>query len=84
MKKLIGYKRFISKSGIELCIAQLIKEYSQRDIDNGCCGHCVEEVFLPNSQVDYLIPEDIGKEVELNYTINGNRAFLDEIVVLGR
>ena len=62
MSKLVGYKRFTSKKGERYCVAQVVGDFSQRDIDNGCCGSKVEEVFLPAERVDELNPSHIGKD----------------------
>lgn len=81
MSKLVGYKRFTSKKGERYCVAQVVSQFSQRDLDNGCCGSKVEEVFLPAEKVDFLNPSHIGKDIEFQYELSGNRAFLIDFTV---
>lgn len=84
MKKLVGFKKFKSKNGNDLCVACLVGDFTARDIQNGSFGSNVEQVFLPDTQFNYLTSKDIGKEVELNYDVVNGRAYLSEIVVIGR
>lgn len=80
--KLMGYKRFTSKkNGKSFCVAELVSDFSQRDLAAGCVGKKVEEVFLPEDQYDYLKPEHIGKDVILDYELSGNRAYLVNVTV---
>lgn len=76
MAKLQGYKKFTGKNGKDYCVANVVTPYTQRDMDRGCVGSKVEEVFLPDSQRDILTPADIGKELDLSYEFSGNRAYL--------
>lgn len=80
--KLIGYRRFTSKKNVEFCVASIMVPCSQRDIVNGYTGNRVDEVFMPNGMVDLLTPQDIGKEVEIMYSVSGGRAYVDDFRVL--
>lgn len=84
MSKLVGYKRFTSKKGERYCVAQVVSDFSQRDIDNGCCGSRVEEIFLPAERVDELNPSHIGKEIKFDYELSGNRAYLVDFHVVSK
>lgn len=79
--KLLGYKRFKSKAGKECCVAVVVSEYSQRDMERGCVGSGANEIFLPEEQYNYLTAKDIGKPVKLTYEISNGRAYLQEFAV---
>lgn len=81
MPKLLAYKKFTSKAGKPCCVATIISELSQREKDNGYVGVKVDEVFLPDTHVDYLKPEHINHDVILDYTVSGGRAFLNSVTV---
>lgn len=80
--KLVGYKRFTSKKGVNYCVANVVSEYNDRDKENNCFGSKVEEIFLPDSAYDLLTPKDIGHELSLQYDIVGNRAYIAGVKVL--
>lgn len=82
MSKLVGFKHFTSKKGANFCVANVVTEYSAREITIDCVGSKVEEIFLPADQLTYLIPSDIGKEVRLEYEISGGRAYLTKFEVV--
>lgn len=82
MTKLVGYKKITSKkSGKRFCVASVLQDVSDREKENGFIGQKVDELFLPESQVDYLKPSDIGKELMLDYELSGGRAFLVSVAV---
>ncbi len=77
MSTLVGFHFVKSKkSGKEFCIANVVTDYGTRDIENDCVGSKVAEIFLPEEQLHYLTPADIGKEVLMDYEISGGRAYL--------
>lgn len=77
MKKLAGLKKFTSKKdGTRYCVMQIVGDFSQRDIESGCAGQKVEEVFAPADMVDRINASHVGKEVKLDYELSGSRAFL--------
>lgn len=80
-KKLAGYKRFTSKKGNPLCVAVVMTPFDAKANERGCYGADVESIFLPQEQIDYLVPTDIGKPVNLVYNISGGRAYLTEFSV---
>lgn len=83
MSTLVGYRRFNGKNGKLYCVANVTSEFSSREVEGGAVGLKVQEVFLPESQVDYLKPSDCGKNVSLDYEINGGRAYLVSFSVEG-
>lgn len=83
MSTLIGYRRFTGKNGKSYCVANVTSDFSAREIENGAVGLKTQEVFLPESQYDYLTPADCGKKTVLDYEINGGRAYLIHFTVEG-
>lgn len=82
MIKLVGYKKITSKkSGKTFCVASVVSDLSEREIEQGQVGQKTEEIFLPESQLDYLKPADIGKEFFVHYDINNGRAFVSNVSV---
>ena len=82
MTKLVGYKKFVSKkNGKMYCVASVVQDLSQREIENGVVGQKVDEVWLPEEKFDYLKPTDIGKELVLDYELSGGRAYLVNVSV---
>ena len=81
MAKLIGYKKGTSKKGNDYCMATLLYELSERDKQNGAVGQKVEDIFLPENQINYLKPEHIGKEIVCDYEYSGGRGYLVGITV---
>lgn len=76
MYKLIGFRRFTGKNGKNFCVATVTSAFNQHDVDNGACGERSQDVFLPDTMIDYLKPADIGKPAHLDYEITGGRAYL--------
>lgn len=85
MKKLVGYRKFVSaKNGKEYCVAQVVSDVTGREADRGFVGQKVEELFMPEEQVDFFKREYIGKEIETTYELSGGRAYLVEVSVLDK
>ncbi len=78
---LVGFRRFTSKKGTPCCVANIVTEFSPADVSRGSCGSDCQSVFLPDNLLDYLTEKDIGKSVELFYSINAGRAYLQNLVV---
>ncbi|WP_418840608.1 hypothetical protein [Roseburia inulinivorans] len=82
MTKLVGYKKITSKkSGKDFCVASVVQDVSEREKENGFIGQKVDEIFLPEAQLDLLKPSDIGKELLLDYELSGGRAYLVNVAV---
>lgn len=82
MVKLVGFKNFKSKKGEDLCVANVVKDFSKRNLGNGCFGQDIEVVFLPSHCVGLLSENDIGKSLNLSYEINGGRAYITDVSVI--
>ena len=82
MVKLIGYVDGEAKSGNKYTMAYVVSDLSNNDIARGTVGQKAETVFLPVVQVGTLTPDDIGKEVQLDYTVSGGRAYLESFNVI--
>lgn len=78
---LVGFKRFKSKTGVDCCVMYLVTAPTERERQSGVVGDRVQEVFCPSEQVNLLTANDIGKDVELNYSISNGKAFLTGITV---
>lgn len=76
MVKLLGFSNGTSKAGKPFTVMQVVKDYSDREKENGAVGCKVSQEFLPQSQVGLLQPKDIGRELSLDYDISGGRAYL--------
>lgn len=81
MSTLVGFKRFTSKKGQKYCVANLVSDYSARELEFDNFGQKIEEVWLPVDLYDLLTPADIGKTVTLNYEIISGKAYLSSFVV---
>ena len=75
MTKLVGYKKITSKKSGK------VQDVSEREKENGFIGQKVDEIFLPEAQLDLLKPSDIGKELLLDYELSGGRAYLVNVAV---
>lgn len=81
MRKLVGYRRFISGKGRDCCVASVLVDATERDKNAGQVGQKTEDVFIPSDQLDLLKPSDIGKELVCDYDLSNGRAFLIHVSV---
>lgn len=81
---LVGFKKFKSKKGVDTCLAKVASPFSPADISKGACGSDVQDVWLYDDLYDVLQPEDVGKEVKIDYNIFNGRAFIANITVIGK
>ena len=82
MPKLLGYKKFTSKAGKKCCVATVAFDLTENEKLNGSVGVRVDNnLFMPESQVDLLKPENIGHELLLDYTVSSGRAYLQSVTV---
>lgn len=81
MVKLLGYKKGVSKQNKPYCIAYVVEDLSAREKERGSVGSKVEDLFLPVELVDVLRPVDVGKELVLDWSVSGGRAFLAGLTV---
>lgn len=75
-KKVLGFRRFVSKKGTPCLVMNVSFPYADRQIENGACGETVEDLFIPKEYHDKVTPAIIGKYVIFTYDISGGRAFL--------
>lgn len=82
-KKLIGFKRFESKTKKKICIAYVGMPFNRDRVTDGSAAGCeVDMLFMPEKQYDYLQESDVGKEVETDYDIVGRQAYLRNLTVI--
>lgn len=81
MKTLVGFKKFKSKAGIDLCVAQIVADATEREMMYGLVGQSVQEVFLPQEYINVIKPEHIGHEIELFYEASGSRAYISGVKI---
>lgn len=75
----LGVKKFTSKDGRNFCVLETSVPFSDREIQNGCKGSRVEEIFLPDhlhGKVDGLT---IGGQIAFDYTVVSGRAYVDDV-----
>jgi len=82
--KLVGFKSFTSKAGKQCNMASVVTDYTPAEIARGCVGAESQTIFLPDATAEKITSESIGKEVELIYSIRGGRAFLEDMVFVGK
>lgn len=84
MTKLINVHNFHSnKQNKDYSVIQVLRDITQRERDNGYIGDVIlEEIFLPDNLVNVLGLSDINQELDLQYSVIGGKAILDNIVVL--
>lgn len=76
---LLGVKKFTSKDGRNFCVLETSAPFSEHEIQNGCAGSRVEEVFLPeilHGKVDSLT---VGGQIAFDYSVVGGRAYVDDV-----
>lgn len=78
MSVLVGFRRFTSKKGKDCCIATILRDATEREKQYGAIGQVAEDLFLPDSQYNYLTEKSVGKEVKLYW----DRAFLEKIEIV--
>ncbi len=81
--KLVGFKRFKSKKGNECCVLSIEKPYTPAEQARGCHGSSVDNIFAPEDKIDAFTEKDLGKEVDLLYSIEYGRAVLYDVVFIG-
>ena len=79
MNKVLGYRKFNSKTGKPFCILQTSKPFTDREMEYGACGQKIEEVWLPESCHDAVNPQIIGKNAEISYTVQNGRAYIEDV-----
>lgn len=81
---LVGIKSGKSKKGNDYTMIHIVQDYSEVDKANGAHGSSVDTVFLPDVLAKQISPSDIGKKIELGYSVISGRASICKIEVLGK
>ncbi len=80
-KEILGYRKFTSSKGFKCCIALIKSPFSERDEKNGAVGFKCSEQFIPEEFHSQFQPSCVGKAIEMEYYIDGDRAYIKDIVV---
>ncbi len=78
-KKILGYRKFNSKTGKPFCILQTVSPFTDRELEHGACGSKIEEVWLPENLHSLVNPQIVGKTAHFSYTIQGNKAYIQDV-----
>ena len=72
---LVGFKRgsFEGRKYESFWVATDLKE---KDIQNGSAGMSVEKFYTPEDLIGLLRPEDVGKELALDFEVTNGKAYL--------
>lgn len=81
---LVGFKSFMSKKGTQCNMASVLTDYTPAEIAKGCIGAEGQTIFLPDATAAKITPDSIGKEVDLIYSIRGGRAYLEDMIFVGK
>lgn len=71
--KILGYRKFTSKSNIACCIVQCLTEYNDSEKSRGAVGQKVEEVWVPDAFQNLISPAAVGKNLNVSYGIGSDR-----------
>lgn len=80
-KKILGYRKFNSKTGKPFCILQTVTPYTDRELEYGACGSKIEEVWVPEQFHELVNPQSVGKTAHISYTVDGNKAYIAGITI---
>lgn len=75
----LGVKKFTSKDGRNFCILETSAPFSDREVQNGCKGSRVEEIFLPEHLFNKADTLTIGGQIAFDYTVVSGRAYVDDV-----
>ena len=80
---LLNIRNFHSdKKDKDYTILTVLRSATQTERQRGLIGNTVaEEIFLPDSLVNKFTEKDLDKELQLQYSVIGGKAVLDNIVV---
>lgn len=80
--KILGYRKFNSKTNIPCCIVQALTEFSEAERNRGAFGQKVEEVWVPDKFQNLIIPSSVGKEITVAYNVGSDRkAYITDVKV---
>lgn len=78
MYKILGFNKFKSKKGNMCCTIQLARDFTDKEVAAGSCGHRVEDAFVPSELMELVVPENVGKMCDLYFNRSG---YLTDIVI---
>lgn len=80
--EIFGIKRFTSKDGKPTIIVYVLSDLSVYDVQYGCAGRKVQEIFIPE-QFHALFKDDsvIGKFLLRHYVLDGDKAVVSKFEV---
>lgn len=81
---LVGIKSGKSKKGNDYTMIHIVKDYSEIDKTNGAYGSKVDTLFLPEVLAKQVSPSDVGKKIEVSYSVYAGRANICGIEVIGK
>lgn len=81
---LVGFKSFTSKAGKPCNMASVVTDYTPAENARGCIGGECQTIFLSDVTAAKITAESIGKQVDLIYSIRGGRAYLEDMVFVGK
>lgn len=65
MGKILGYKKFKSKAGVDCCVVNIVVSLSERDKKYGYVGERCIEKFIPDEYHSLFTPDVIGQNIEM-------------------
>lgn len=81
MSKVAGYREFQSKKGNTCRLLTVLSPYSDKEREKGCVGNRTEDIFLPDDCDLKITEADIDKEVVIDWSVVGGRAFVNGVVL---
>lgn len=81
---LVGFRKFTSKNGVRYCVVDVLSDYREHELKNGCFGQRASELFLPEHCTDVISSSDIGKSLQVDYDVVGNKAYISNVSVVGK
>lgn len=83
MNTILNIKNFHSdKKDKDYTILTILRPCTQTERQRGLIGNTVaEEIFLPEQLVNKFTEKDIDKEIELQYSVIGGKAVLENAIV---
>ena len=80
-KKILGFRKFVSKTGKPTCIVQVAVPYTDREIEKGACGTKVEEVWIPEQFQHLFNAQAVGKNALIIYEVVGKNAYVYSVEI---
>lgn len=81
MKKVLGFNKFTSKKGTACCFLGVVGDFTPSEKDRGSVGQKVEVISIYGDLGNKITPDIVGKMVDFIYSINGQQAYLQDVIV---